>query len=58
MPDNRRCLLELCVTQLEQQIDAAKRKIGYLGPDESSPGKDIQELLNRVRENPPDTPTP
>jgi len=46
---------DVCVTQLEQQIDAAKRRVGYLAPGESSPGRDIQELLNRAGENPPDT---
>ena len=46
---------DVCVTQLERQIDSVKRTIGYLGPSESSPGQDIQERLNRADENPPDT---
>lgn len=38
---------DVCVTDMEKLIDAAKRKIGYLGPDEPSPVPNLQELLNR-----------
>ncbi len=37
------------VTDNEQQIDIAKRKIGYLGDGESSCVRDLQTLLNRGR---------
>ncbi|MBI3933096.1 MAG: nitrilase [Acidobacteria bacterium] len=36
---------DLSISELEQRIDAAKRKIGYLGESESAPGKRIQDLL-------------
>jgi len=39
---------DVCVTQLEQQIDAAKRTAGYLAADETPPGARIQDLLNRT----------
>jgi len=34
------------VTDLERQIDSAKRKVGYLGPKESSTVENIQDLLD------------
>jgi formamidase len=37
---------DVCVTQLEQRIDAAKQKVNYLGPNESSPANNIQRLLD------------
>jgi formamidase len=37
---------DVTVTELEQRIDAAKRKVGYLGEGEISPSPNIQALLD------------
>ena len=41
---------DLSVTDQELRIDRAKRRIGYLGEEENAPTPNIQDLLDRSRD--------